>query len=162
MDACAGNVTDVCNIGQELLMSVRNFSQCQKLVATFVLYLIVAQSVPHTYSSRPSAFKRFNLLCYQSFQRTYNDHNATMLGLSGPLSLQLSNTPGSISSSTRTSRFRLGGKQTHHDRLRRLVPLSVVQKTRLCILVGRSPTFAYRATPNYLYPRFLAATVITS
>ena len=28
MDACAGNVTDVCKIGQELLMSVRNFSQC--------------------------------------------------------------------------------------------------------------------------------------
>ena len=27
MDACAGNVTDVCKIGQELLMSVRNFSQ---------------------------------------------------------------------------------------------------------------------------------------
>ena len=25
MDACAGNVTDVCKIGQELLMSVRNF-----------------------------------------------------------------------------------------------------------------------------------------
>ena len=28
MDACAGNVTDVCKIGQELVMSVRNFSQC--------------------------------------------------------------------------------------------------------------------------------------
>ena len=28
MDACAGNVTDVCKIGQELLLSVRNFSQC--------------------------------------------------------------------------------------------------------------------------------------
>ena len=28
MDAYAGNVTDVCKIGQELLMSVRNFSQC--------------------------------------------------------------------------------------------------------------------------------------
>ena len=24
MDACAGNVTDVCKLGQELLMSVRN------------------------------------------------------------------------------------------------------------------------------------------
>ena len=31
MDACAGNVTDVCKIGQELLMSVRNFSQCHGL-----------------------------------------------------------------------------------------------------------------------------------
>ena len=31
MDACAGNVMDVCKIGQELLMSVRNFSQwCDK------------------------------------------------------------------------------------------------------------------------------------
>ena len=28
MDACAGNVTDVCKMGQELLTSVRNFSQC--------------------------------------------------------------------------------------------------------------------------------------
>ena len=27
MDACAGNVTDVCKIGQELLMSVRNLSE---------------------------------------------------------------------------------------------------------------------------------------
>ena len=31
MDACAGNVTDVCKIGQELLMSVRYFSQCQSI-----------------------------------------------------------------------------------------------------------------------------------
>ena len=86
-----------------------------------------AQSVPHTYSSRPSAFKRFNLLRHQSFQRTYNDHNAISLAL---LACQILR---GVSSSTRTSRFWLGDKQTHHDRLRRLVPLSVVHKTRLSI-----------------------------
>ena len=36
MDACAGNVTDVCKIGQELLMSVRNFSQCAILRSTLI------------------------------------------------------------------------------------------------------------------------------
>ena len=80
--------------------------------------------LPHTYSSRPSAFKGFNLLPHQSFQRTYNDHNAISLAL---LACQILR---GVSSSTRTSRFWLGGKQTHLDRLRRLVPLSVIHKTR--------------------------------
>ena len=58
--------------------------------------------------------------------------------LSGSLALLACQILRGVSSSTRTSRFWLGGKQTHLDRLRRLLPLSVVQKTRLVSSYPRS------------------------
>ena len=52
MDACSGNVTDVCKIGQELLMSVRNFSQWAELKE--LCALVPAQGPMSVQQSEPA------------------------------------------------------------------------------------------------------------
>ena len=123
--------------------------QGKKLVATFLYfipYLIVAQSVPTRTALDPLPLRASTCSLIRAFRRlTINDHNAISLAL---LACQILVFRG-VSSSTRTPRFSLGGKQTYHDRLRSLVPLSVVHKTRLRIQVqGRIQDFRQGGVVN--------------